>query len=671
VARRIDPAAAEAAPTATGLSEVGALVGTAGYMSPEQALGQDVDHRSDLFSFGVVLYELLAGRAPFRGPTSAAVLNAVLHDDPPAIARFNDAVPDPLAHIVAKLLEKDRDARYQTAREVYNDLRRLQHGEPSAAAAPSRRRIVPVAIGLAAAIVALAGAGVFWSRARSHASTGTASIVVLPAEISGPASIASYEYLKDAVPATLSTRLSAIDGLETKVPPTALEWEAAKRDVQQVVRAYAVQYYLSPHVYAEPERLAMTLQLVQADTRKMIWSHDYSGTPAGYQTLIGAAAEDLRGVLRPTSSRAPAGGERSSGSELAFQEGHYLWDRYNTLHKPEDFERAHAALERALALDPGNADAAGELAFLYVFRFEDGMPVTDALPEIERWTREALRISPHNGLALAVAAYMENMKPASDRTAMLQNALKAAFYAPRTPIVQNLLGISLTQGSLTLQIAAQQQSLSLDPLYRAVLNNLAGALYASERPADAIALVDAAIARQPDLASLTSTKIEPLLELGRIDEAQAIVDRVSGNWPPPLLHARQYALLEARHDPRAASLVDDVAGAGDDPKLTLYGYASRANRLVPFLAGHGRTGQALHFLEAGLSRHQWSPPYDQLMTDSRLAAVRNDPRFPPIREHSLATMKATLAALNDASQNGELPAYLVRPLADLRARFGF
>ena len=197
IAKRVLDAVSPSGTTQAQLSETGMFLGTAGSMSPEQALGHAVDYRSDLFSFGVLLYELLTGRPPFTGPTPIAIVNAILHDTPPAIARFNESVPDALVRIVNKLLEKNRDERYQSARDVFNDLRRLQREnvESEALGGPAsalRRR--PFALTASILVLLAVGSVTWWMLTRSRGLDAAPSVVVLPAEISGPQSIAQYDY---------------------------------------------------------------------------------------------------------------------------------------------------------------------------------------------------------------------------------------------------------------------------------------------------------------------------------------------------------------------------------------------------------------------------------------------------------------------------------------------
>ncbi|HJZ10509.1 MAG TPA: serine/threonine-protein kinase, partial [Acidobacteriota bacterium] len=207
------------------LTESGMVVGTVSYMSPEQALGHPVDHKSDIFSFGVVLYEMLTAKLPFSGNTQTEVIDAVLHKDPPLISRFNDKVPDALTRIIQKMLQKDVEERYQSVHEVWSDLRHIRGESVSVPQDSKPSRLRRKQIFLTATLIAVTiAAGLFILLRRNPNPTlpvsGISSIVALPCKVYGASDVS---YLTDAVPSTLSTLLGQVAGLETKMPPSSVE----------------------------------------------------------------------------------------------------------------------------------------------------------------------------------------------------------------------------------------------------------------------------------------------------------------------------------------------------------------------------------------------------------------------------------------------------------------
>jgi len=210
-------------------TQAGLVVGTVPYMSPEQALGKEVDHRTDLFSLGVVLYELAVGRLPFAGDTATQTIDQICHAAPEPLSKSRRDVPAELERIVRKCLEKERDCRYATARDLLVDLRNLQRDRTSGAGvrtAPVQqkgRRLLLVGAAVLVAAVAVA-AGALYGKARRGASIG--SVAVLPFEnaTGDPAN----DYLSDGISENLINKLSSLPGLRVISRRSAFAFKGQK-----------------------------------------------------------------------------------------------------------------------------------------------------------------------------------------------------------------------------------------------------------------------------------------------------------------------------------------------------------------------------------------------------------------------------------------------------------
>ncbi len=489
----------------------GVVMGTVGYMAPEQVRGQAVDRRADMFAFGAVLYEMLAGRRAFAEASASDTLSAILRDEPPPLAKVNPAIPSAVETIVRRCLAKRPDQRFQSATDLVAALeavgpsRQTAPGRRTAASWTSRRLTrTTVIVGGVAAVVALGLVGWFLAGRSVVPTVEAASVIALPAKVYGAE---EFHYLTDAIPATLSTHLAQVEGLDTKVPPTSVEFEQVKGDLTRIADAYHVTSCVLSSITATGDRLVLNVQLVEPRSRRLRWSHEYEAPRASYIDLVRQAAEGLRGALKPAASpmASMAGVTANSEAELALRQGQHYGNRYNNRHYEADYRIARASLTRALELDPKLSEAAAEIAYLYLYRQNAGDPAETVVPEAERWARRALQIEGRTATAWAALTWAEGWQPKASPRKMVEFGLKAAAFGPRCAPCQTSLGSALA-GSLTLGLAAELEAARLDPLFLMSKVNAAGYLEYLGRTAEGLPLIDQALSLEPDSPYGTATE---------------------------------------------------------------------------------------------------------------------------------------------------------------------
>ncbi len=264
------------------LTKTGSTLGTVSYMSPEQVSGREIDRRSDLFSFGIVLYELVAGRTPFRRDSEGATLRAIMQDIPEPLSRYKSDVPPRLQQIVDKLLEKDRELRYQTAEDVIADLKRLVYDSqqpgyrPPPKQAKSHLRLV---VGAAVVLAVAALAFIFFPRPKSS-QTETANampmIAVLPFENLGNP---EDEYFADGMTDEITSRLVGINGLGVISGTSAMQYKRSDKSLNQIGKELGVNYVLEGSVrWAKAggrPKVRITPRLIRVSDDRNLWADNY------------------------------------------------------------------------------------------------------------------------------------------------------------------------------------------------------------------------------------------------------------------------------------------------------------------------------------------------------------------------------------------------------------
>jgi serine/threonine-protein kinase len=613
------------AETEPALTAPGLVMGTLPYMSPEQVRGERVDASSDIFSFGVTLYEALTGRQPFASGSAGATASAILTLEPSPITRYTERLPDELNRIVRKCLEKDRRRRYESARELASDLHALQRvsgasvfsmrGVDSPPRRGSARRWVGAVI-LGAVVV---GAGGY--RLATRTSPRIESLAILPFENAG--ADPEIDYLSDGIPESLARGLSKVPHLRMIAMGSVRRYKNTRVDPRVVGRDLAVRAILMGHVVPHGDMLSINVELVDTTDGRELWSDQYTRKLGDVLALEGDLSRQMRDALRLqlNADDEERSAKRATENAAAYQlylKGRFYWNKRT----PENLHKSIRLFQQAIDLDPNYALAYSGIADCYVllgYHNYGAEPPGEALPKARAAAERAVTIDPelaegHTSLANAFAFEWNQQGAVTEFT-------RAIALNPNYATAHQWYGLYLVPaGKFDEGLAELRRAQQIDPLSLIINQNVGWMLYIARR-------YDEAIEQQRKTLELDShfhlafwgmglahvQKHMYAQAIAAFTQAQAFSDD-----DPVARAALGFAYAAAGDRENAERVVNDLIAVSRKRYFPPY-------QIAMIYGGLGDKDRAFEWLEKAYTEH--SPGLTFLKTEPMVDGLRTDSRF--------------------------------------------